>query len=109
MTLSRLLALLLGLVALAPAFYVCEEYIWLLGFPDGYVTELVAAEKRLAVVFIGLSLPLGLYLLCLAGIAGTMKVGARLAVVASLYMLVLIGTMVVDHYLRVRLDGGIGG
>ena len=56
-----------------------------------------------------LSLPLGLYLLCLGTMADRGKATARLAVVAGLYLLVLAGTTAMDYYLRSRLDGGIGG
>ena len=48
MILARSLACLLGLVTLILSFYIYEEYIRLLGFPDGYVTELGAAERKLA-------------------------------------------------------------
>ena len=106
---SRLLACSLGLAALALSLYVYEEYIRLLGFPDGHVTELGAAEKKLAAVFIALSLPLGSYLLYLGVAADPRNVGARLVIVGSLYALVLVGASVVDHLLQARLDGGIGG
>ena len=109
MVLSRLLACLLGLVALALSLYVYQEYIGLLGFPDGHVTELGAAEKKLALVFIALSLPLGVRLLHLGVLADPRRMGARLVLAGSLYLLVLIGAIVVDHFLQARLDGGGGG
>ena len=102
MTLSRLLACLLGLAAVVLSFYVYEEYIHLLGFPDGHVTELGAAEQKLAAVFIALSLPPSLYLLWV----GTMVDRSK---VAAWYLLVLVGTAATDYYLRSRLDGGVGG
>ena len=109
MILSRSLACLLGLAALALSFYVYEEYIQLLGFPDGYVTALGAAEEKLAAVFIALSLPPGLYLLYVGTNADQRKVPARLVVVGGWYLLVLAVTVAVDYYLRSRLDGGEGG
>ncbi len=109
MILSRSLACLLGLAALALSFYAYEEYIRLLGFPDGHVTPLGAAERKLAAVFIASSLPLGLYLLYLGTAAAPKKVRARLAITAGLYVLVLVGVVVVDRLLQARLDGGIGG
>ena len=109
MTFSRLFACVLGLAALALSFYAYEEYIAWLGFPDGHVTELGTAERRLASVFIALSLPLGLYLLYLATLADPRKVDRRLAVTAGLYVLVLVGTGLVDRWLQARLDGGVGG
>lgn len=105
----RLFACLLGLVALALSFYAYEEYIRLLGFPDGHITELGAAEKKLAVVFITLSLPLGSHLLYLGIAADPRKVGARQVVTVILYVLVLVGASAVHHFLETRLDGGIGG
>lgn len=109
MTLSRLMACSLGLVALTLSLYVYEEYIRLLGFPDGHVTELGAAEKKLALVFLALSLPLGSSLLFLGTLAAPGKVKGGLAVAGGLYVLVLVGTGVVDYLLQARLDGGGGG
>ena len=109
MILSRSLACLSGLVALGLSIYVYEEYIGSLGFPDGHVTELGAAEKKLAAVFIALSLPLGLHLLYLGTVADPRKVGARLVIAAGLYVLVLVGASAVDCLLQARLDGGVGG
>ena len=109
MNLSRLFACLLGLAALALTFYVYEEYIHLLGFPDGHVTQLGAAEKKLALVFIAVSLPLGLYSLYLGTMADRRKAAARLAVVGILCLLVLVGATAMDYYLRSWLDGGSGG
>ena len=109
MILSRLLACLLGLVALALSLYVYEEYIHLLGFPDGHVTALGASEKKLAAVFIALSLLVGLYLLYVGTMADRSKVAARLVLVSGWYLLVLTGTAAADYYLRSRLDGGTGG
>lgn len=106
---SRLLACVLGLAALAVALYVYEEYIRLLGFPDGHVTDLGTAEKTLAAVFIGLSTPLGLYLIYLGTAARQEPTKARWLVVVGLYGLVLVGALVVDRYLRSHLDGGAGG
>lgn len=109
MALSRSAACLLGLVALALSLYVYEEYIALLGFPDGHVTQLGAAERKLAVVFIALSLPLGASLLYLGVLADSRKLGTRLVIAGSLYLLVLMGAVAVDYFLQVHLDGGGGG
>lgn len=107
--LSRLLACLLGLLALASSLYVYEEHVRLLGFPDGHVTALGTAERKLATVYIALSLPLGLGLLCVGMVANRRKAAARLVIVGGLYLLVVVGAAVADHYLRSRLDGGSGG
>ena len=109
MNLPRVLACSVGLVALVLPLYVYAEYIYLLGFPDGYITALGAAERKLALVFIGSSLVLGSYLIYLGLIAGRRKMGARLVVAVGLYLLVLVGTAVVDYYYHGHLDGGGGG
>ena len=109
MILSRSLACLLSVVALVLSLYAYEEYIHLLGFPDGHVTALGAAEEKLAAVFIALSLPTGLYLLYVGTMANRSKVTARLVLVGGWYLLVLTGTAAADYYLRCRLDGGTGG
>ena len=110
MILPRLLTCLTGLVALILAFYVYEEYIFLLGFPDSHVTDLGAAEKKLAVIFISLSVLLGLCLIGLSFVAGSSRKVRRILLIALvLYLLVLAGTMGVDHYFQSYLDNGIGG
>lgn len=109
MILSRLLACLLGLAALALSLYVYEEHIRLLGFPDGHVTELGAAEKKLAVVFIALSLLIGSYSLYLGTMTDRRKTAARLVVATGLYLLLLAGAAATDYYLQSQLDGGAGG
>ncbi len=109
MNLHRVFACLGGLMALALAWFVYTEYIYFLGFPDGYVTEQGAAERKLAVVFIAVSVPVGAYLLYLGWIATRRKVGKGLAIIIALYLFFLFGVLLVDAYYHVHLPGGSGG
>ena len=81
----------------------------MLGFPDGHVTELDQAERRLAWVFIGGSVMSGAYLMYLGVVAGRKLVGSKLTVVAVLYLLMVVGAMLVDRYYQAHLMGGGGG
>ncbi len=109
MNLNRVFACLSGLAAWGLAGFVYAEYIYFLGFPDGYITELGAAERKLAVVFIAVSVPAGAYLFYLGWIAAERKVGRRLAVTLALSLLFLLGVVVVEAYYQAHLTGGEGG
>ena len=109
MNLPRVFAGLSGLAALALAGFAYAEYVYFLGFPDSYVTELGAAERKLAVVFVVVSILVGAYLLYLGWIATRRKVDRRLAIIIALYGLFLFGIVVTDAYYQARLMGGSGG
>ena len=109
MNLNRLFACLSGLAAWLLAGFAYAEYVYFLGFPDGYVTELGATERRLAIVFIAVSVPVGAYLLFLGWNATRRKLGGLLSVTAAFYLLLLLGVMVIDAYYQAHLTGGGGG
>ena len=109
MNLPRFLACAVGLVSLGLSLYAYAEYIRLLGFPDSHLTALGSAERRLAAIFIALSLLFNPSLIYLALVANRRNVGGSLAVAVVWYLLVLAGTVALAAYLRSHLDGGIGG
>lgn len=109
MNLTRVFTWLAGMAAWVLALCAYAEYVYLLGFPDGYITELAAAERKLALVFIGVSVPWGAYLLFLGRIAAHRKVGDRFAVAVVLYLLFMLGAAVVDVYYQAHLADGSGG
>ena len=105
----RVLAGLSGVLTLALAWFAYAEYVYFLGFPDGYITDQGAAERKLAIVFVVVSVLTGACLLYLGWVAARRKVGRRLAIIISLYSLFLFGVVLVDAYYHAHLMGGSGG
>lgn len=108
MNLNRVFACLGGLAALVLVLFAYAECVYFLGFPDGHVTQLGAAERKLAGVFIVVSVPLSAHLLCLGWIATRRRVGRRLATAIVVYLLFLLGVAAVDAYCRSHMLGGGG-
>jgi hypothetical protein len=109
MNLNRILAYVLLCVAVVSSFLVYMEYIHLLGFPDGFITELGYAERRLAWIFIGVSLVLGWCFVYLGTIASRREVGKKLTAAIFAYLIFLISTLLIDYYYRSHLMDSAGG
>lgn len=56
---NQIVAYLAGCLALASALFIYAEYVHMLGFPDGFISELGYAQRKLAYVFIGISVITG--------------------------------------------------
>ena len=109
MKLNRILAYVMGCLALALSFLVYLEYIHLLGFPDGFITELGFAERRLARIFIGTSIIMASCFIYLARLALREKIRTRLYAAALVYLLFLVSLSLIDyHYRSTLMDGGGG-
>ncbi|MBC8159972.1 MAG: hypothetical protein H7Z42_02030 [Roseiflexaceae bacterium] len=106
---KRVFAYLLGCVAFVASFLVYVEYIHMLGFPDGFISELGRAERQLAFLFIGTSLMLGSYVVYLGSMASRKGIGKRVSVVGLLYVLFIMTLSLADYYFRVYLTGSGGG
>ena len=109
MDLKRVFACLSGSGSLALAWFAYEEYIYFLGFPDGYISEVGAAERKLAIVFIAVSLPMGAYLLYLGCLAAERRTGGKLTTAIALYLFFVLGVVLADAYCQAHLVGGSGG
>lgn len=109
MTLKRTVAYLCGCVAFAASFLVYLEYIYLLGFPDGFITELEYAERRLAFIFIGVSVIAGSCFVYLGGAAARKKFNKQLFAAIILYLIFVLGVGLTDYYYRLHLTGSGGG
>ena len=109
MRLNRVVAYLFGCVALASSFLAYMDYVYMLGFPDGSVTELGHAERRLAYVFIGVSLVSASCFIYLGAAAARKAVGRRLSAAVILYLMSVAGAFLIDYYYRSHLDNGTGG
>jgi predicted small integral membrane protein len=109
MKLNRIVAYLIGCVVIAFSFHIYLEYIHWLGFPDGFITELGDAQRRLAYIFIGISVMLGSCFIYLGAIGLRKAIGRRLWAAIILYIISIISVYLIDYYYRSHLTGGSGG
>jgi hypothetical protein len=109
MKFNRIFAYLIGCIVLTSSFLIYLKYIYLLGFPDGFITELGYAEKRLAQIFIGISVILGSYFIYLGTIALRKEIDRKLFHAMILYLISLISISIIDYYYRLHLMGSAGG
>ena len=105
---NGLFAFVLGVSAIVVSLIVWLEAS-LMGFPDGYLTELQMARRPLYLALSLASVGLSPYFFYLAWIARNRKTGKKLLITLFIY-LSLIGTVAcIDYGLAVHLDDGIGG
>lgn len=109
MRFNRIVAFLLGFITVALSYIAYMDYIYMLGFPDGSITELGYAERRLARIFICISALLGACFVYLGGVASRKNVGKKLSVAIILYLLSIIAVYLIDNYYRLHLMDGTGG
>ncbi|HKQ99989.1 MAG TPA: hypothetical protein VJT09_04910 [Pyrinomonadaceae bacterium] len=109
MKLNRAFAYLIGCIALVSTYYIYMDYVYMLGFPDGSITELGYGERRLAYIFIAVSITLGLCFFFLGWAASRKRIGKLLSAVTILYLLFVAGVYLVDNYYRSHLMDGTGG
>ena len=105
---DRVLACLMACFALASSVFVYLE-VRLMGFPDGFLTELDKAEKILAYVFILINFPTSFWFGFLSWIALQQKVRTKLCITIFLYGVLVVLLFVIDSYLRKHLESGRGG
>jgi hypothetical protein len=106
---TRAVAYLLAGGALVLSLLAYMSYVYMLGFPDGFISELGRAQRRLAYIFTGISLALGGCFIYLGAVAPQKKIARSLAVVTALYSLVIIVVLLIDTYYRSSLTGSGGG
>jgi hypothetical protein len=106
---TRVVAYLLAVIALALSLLVYMNYVYMLGFPDGFITELGRAQRRLAYLFIAISMIFSAYFIYLGVVALQKRIARPLSVVVTLYSLVIVAVSLVDMYYRSSLTGSGGG
>ncbi|HKO96509.1 MAG TPA: hypothetical protein VJU86_05945 [Pyrinomonadaceae bacterium] len=106
---SRFLAYLVATVAFGLSILAYLEFIHLLGFPDGFITELSYAERMLARIFIGISVVLASYCIYLGVLATKKKIAKKLSGAMILYLVFMIGIALLDYYFRQHLMDSAGG
>lgn len=105
---ERILAFLMGCFALVSSVFVYQE-VRLLGFPDGFLTELERAERILAYIFILTSFLTSFWFVFLSWRASQQRVVTKLCVTILLYTVLVILLFAIDFYLRKHLRSGGGG
>ena len=99
----------MGCLAFVASFLIYIEYIHWLGFPDGFITELGYAERRLAYLFVGISVLFGAGFIYLGQIAPRREIGKKLAAALILYLISVLTIALIDYYYRLHLMGSTGG
>jgi hypothetical protein len=84
-------------------------YVHWLGFPDGFISELGYAERRLAYILIGISVISGSCFIYLGREGGRKAVGKRLSAAIILYLVSIISISLIDYYYRLHLTDSAGG
>jgi hypothetical protein len=95
----------MGSIALVLVFLVYTNYIYMLGFPDGFITELGYAQRRLAYIFIAVSIVFAAYFFYLGPVASQKEISRLLSVAAALYSLVIAGVVLINFYYRLEFTG----
>jgi hypothetical protein len=109
---GRFIAYAFSCTALGLSFLAYASYVYMLGFPDGYISELGHAQRRLTYIFIGVSLLASLGFLSLGMTASHSKRSRhqrQVLIACGLYLLTLIGFWGIDFYYRLHLPGSGGG
>jgi hypothetical protein len=97
-----------SLFILAIAAYIYSKYIYMLGFPDGHLTELNRAEKILFSTFIYVSIFLSLVLFYIGSIDPLFGIDRKIWLTLFSYLFLVFSTFLIDYYLQLHLDRGIG-
>lgn len=103
---NRFVAFGLAGVALLLSLFADFNYIYLLGFPDGSITELGYVQRRPTYIFIVVSIALSAYLV----FQGVRKSRPRvLAVAIATYSFLIVVMLVLNYIFALNLDNGQGG
>jgi uncharacterized BrkB/YihY/UPF0761 family membrane protein len=109
MNLSRNFAYFIGILALVLSVFIYLEYIYMLGFPDGFITELENAQKHLAYVFISVDILLAFCFIYLGNLAKKQEINKKLVVAIATYLICIIVTYCINYYYQLNLTDSRGG
>lgn len=104
--LNRIIAFLLACVTLALSLLVYFSFVYQLGFPDGFISELARAQRRLAYIFIGISLLFSAGFMYLGMVTLRKQMTKLLAVAVLLYVVVIVCVLMLNYYLNLTGSGG---
>ena len=105
---SRMFACLMACIAFLLTFGVYMKYIYQLGFPDGFISDMAYAQKNLAYIFMAISVVAGLFFIYLAAITPKRMI-KTLGMTSVLYFLLVLVVLLLNSYFRSTLTGGTGG
>lgn len=106
---TSIIALVLGVVSFLLGFFVYMEYVYFAGFPDGHITELASAQKKLFTIFTEIDAAFGLWFFCLFAIGMRKKINKKLYITSILYILFIAAVFIINYHLSLHLDDGVGG
>jgi hypothetical protein len=106
---NRMFAYLFGCIALLLSFFAYMSYIYQLGFPDGFITELGYAQRKLAYLFIGMNVVFSVCFSYLGTVALRKQIGKPLSAAIIFYLLTIVSVLLIDYYYRLNLMGSGGG
>jgi hypothetical protein len=90
-------------------FFVYEKYIYLLGFPDGFISKLGYAERSLAYIFVGVSFMFGMGFIYWGKVTVSTKIERKIFALACLYLIFIASISFVDYNYHLHLSNSSGG
>ena len=109
MKLKSIFAYLIGLIALPLSLLIYMQYVFMLGFPDGFITELEIAQRQLAYVFIIVSIISAFCFIYLGYLASKKDVGKKLLIATITYLICIIAIYCINYYYQLNLTDSRGG
>lgn len=109
MKLNSIFAFLIGFIALALSLLIYMQYVFMLGFPDGFITELEIAQRQLAYVFITVNIILACCFIYLGYLASKKDVGKKLLIATTAYLICIIFICCINYYYQLNLTNSRGG
>ena len=104
----RIFAFLMACIAFMLTFGVYMKYIYQLGFPDGFISELAYAQRNLSYIFMAISVVVGLSFIYIA-VINPKRMVKTLGMTSVLYLLLIVVAFLLNLYYRLNLTGGTGG
>lgn len=106
---NKIVAYISGVFALIISGYCYLCYLYMLGFPDGHLTELERAEKSLFTSFIIFNIILSGGFFYLGRPRSPINSSKKVYFILLLYIMVTITVFSIDYYFRQHLEHGGGG
>jgi hypothetical protein len=99
----------IAFLAVLLAFVLYAEFLFFLGFPDGFMSELDYAEAPLVATFNWISLLAGVWFVFLGVMARRRNVNKPFVVSCILYSILILACFMLDQYFRSYMADSAGG
>lgn len=109
MNIYRVIAYIFCSLTCVFSLFAYIQYIYLLGFPDGFISELGQAQRQTAYLFIGISLVLGMWFVYLGNAARKTNIQPKLFISIFLYLVAIAGISALNYYYQIHLPNSSGG